>query len=60
MLITALILGVAGCSNNLEKFTTKSSMDAYYADEELLNQMTEKGYVDYRLSRYFACAQYHR
>ena len=57
MLITALILGVAGCSNNLEKFTTKSSMDAYYADEELLNQMTEKGYVDYRLSRYFACAE---
>lgn len=52
-----VFMSVTACNNNVEYKTIDVSMDSYYADETLLNQLSKEGYVDYRISRYFACAE---
>lgn len=36
---------------------SEQTMESYFADKATLNQLTQEGYVDYRIARYFACAE---
>ena len=56
-LFVGLVFLLVSCSN-LECIDVSNTASSYYcADEELLNSFTEAGYVDYKVARYFACAE---